>query len=369
MTSVLISGASVAGLAAAHWLRRAGCAVTVVERAPALRPGGQALDVRGVALDVLERGGQLAEARALRTTMRGMSLLNGAGAEQWRSTEETWSGGRLDGPDIEIFRDDLTELLHRHARDGVEYLFDDSATALEEDADGVRVEFLSGRRRTFDLVVGADGLHSAVRRLAFGPEERYVHHQGAYVAVFRAPNFLDLADWQIWQQEGDATLCVYPARGNAELRAFLGFRSGPLALDRHDAAAQQALLAERLGDLGGPAPQLLAAMREAPDFFFDVMAQIRMDSWSAGRVVLIGDAAHCPSPLSGQGSSLALAGAYVLADEVGRSGGDHRAAFAGYERRMRPFVTLNQALVKEISDGPPPEESMERAKNALALDA
>ncbi|MGW1838585.1 FAD-dependent monooxygenase [Streptomyces sp. NPDC002067] len=368
MPSVLISGASVAGLAAAHWLRRGGCAVTVVERAPAPRPGGQAVDVRGVALDVLERGGQLAGARELRTTMRGMSMLDGAGAEQWRSTEATWSAGRLDGPDIEIFRDDLTELLHRHARNGVEYLFDDSATALEQDADGVRVDFLSGRRRTFDLVVGADGLHSTVRRLAFGPEEAYLRHLGAYLGVFRTGNFLGLEDWQVWLREGDASLCLYPARGNTELRALLGFRSGPLPHDRRDTAAQQALLAEKLGHLGGPVPRLLAAMRQAPDFFFDAMAQIHMDRWSAGRVVLIGDAAHCPSPLSGQGSSLALAGAYVLADEVGRAGGDHRAAFTGYERRMRPFVTLNQALATENMDGPAPEESVAHAKNALRLD-
>ncbi|MEU3714170.1 FAD-dependent monooxygenase [Streptomyces catenulae] len=368
MTSVLISGASVAGLAAAHWLRRAGCTVTVVERALGLRPGGQALDVRGVALEVLERGGQLAEARALRTTMRGMSMLDGTGAEQWRSTEATWSAGPLDSPDIEVFRDELTVLLHRYAQDGVEYLFDDSATALAQDADGVRVDFLSGRRQTFDLVVGADGLHSTVRRLAFGPEERYTRHLGAYVGVFRSANFLDLADWQIWLQEGDASLCVYPTRDNGELRTFLGFRSDPLDLDRHDTAAQRKLLGEKLGHLGGPAPQLLAAMQEAPDFFFDAMAQIHMDRWSAGRVVLIGDAAHCPSPLSGQGSSLALAGAYVLADELGRSGGDHRAAFTGYERRMRPYVTLNQALALEHSEGPPPNEVIDRAKNALRLD-
>ncbi|MFF9479864.1 FAD-dependent monooxygenase [Streptomyces sp. NPDC014733] len=368
MTSVLISGASVAGLAAAHWLRRTGCAVTVVERAPGLRPGGQALDVRGVALDVLERGGQLAEARAARTTMRGMSMLDGSGAEQWRSTEATWSAGRLDSPDIEIFRDDLTALLHRHAQDGVEYLFGDSATALEQDADEVRVDFLSGQRRTFDLVVGADGLHSTVRRLAFGPEERYVHHLGAHLGVFRSANILGLEDWQLWLREGNASLCVYPTRDNSELRTILGFRSAPLALDRHDTVAQQQLLTEKLGHLGGPAPRLLAAMREAPDFFFDAMAQIHMDRWSEGRVVLIGDAAHCPSPLSGQGSSLALSGAYVLADEVGRAGGDHRAAFAGYERRMRQFATLNQALATEHPDGPAPDEAMDRAKNALRLD-
>ncbi|MFE0046712.1 FAD-dependent monooxygenase [Streptomyces albireticuli] len=369
MKTVLISGAGVAGLTLAHRLRRTGFAPTVVERAPAVRPGGQAIDVRGVALDVLDRAGILEEARGARTRLRGMSMLDPEGNERWRSTEMTFSGGRLDSADIELLREDLTGMLHRRALDeGVEFRYDDSVTALDERADGIRVAFERGEERTFDLVVGADGLHSNVRRLAFGPEQRYVRHLGAYLTVFSTDNFLGLDDWEVWLNEDSASYCLYPVRGNSELRATLGFRSEPIAYDHRDVERQKALMTERLAHVGWETPRLLAAMRNAPDFYFDAMAQIRMDRWTAGRVALVGDAAHSASPLSGQGTSLALVGAYVLAAELGETPGDHPAAFARYESRMRPFVGLNQALVDENPGGMPSEESLEKAKNGIALD-
>ncbi|CCH30442.1 FAD-dependent monooxygenase [Actinosynnema sp. NPDC047251] len=370
MKTALISGAGPAGLTAAHWLRRNGYAPTVVERAPGPRPGGQAIDVRGVALDVLDRMDLLTQAGELRTRLRGMAMLDAQGNEQWRSTEMTLSAGRLDSDDIEVLRDDLAALLHTRARDGVEYLFGDAITALDQDDDGVRVTFREAAPRTFDLVVGADGLHSAVRRLAFGPEEQFVHHLGAYVGVFSTENFLDLEDWQVWVHNDTrtASYCLYPARDNTELRATLGFAADPLDHDRHDVDGQKALIAERLADLGWETPRLLKAMWAAPEFYFDAMAQVRLDEWSRGRVVLIGDAAHCPSPLSGQGTSLALVGAYVLADELGRSD-DHRTALARYEERLRPFVALNQALATENPGQGASEESMAAAKRAISLDA
>lgn len=367
MKTALISGAGVAGLTAAHWLRRRGYAPTVVEQAPAPRPGGQALDVRGVALDVLDRMDLLDRARRKRTAMRGMTMLDADGGELWRSTEMALSSGRFDSGDVELLRDDLTDLLRDRARDGVEHVFGDAVTALAQDDRGVRVTFRRGEPRVFDLVVGADGLHSAVRRLAFGPEERFLHHLGSYVAVFSTENFLDLDNWQVWLRGDTATYCAYPAHGNTELRATLGFTSDPLDHDRHDVEWQKALMAERLGDLGWETPRLLKAMWASSDFYFDAMAQVRADTWSHGRVVLLGDAAHCPSPLSGQGSSLALVGAYVLADELGAAD-DPGAALARYERRVRPFAELNQALATENPGQGASEESVERAKHAFDLD-
>ncbi|MFH8366191.1 FAD-dependent monooxygenase [Streptomyces sp. NPDC018031] len=366
--TVLISGASVAGLATAYWLRQHGWAPTVVERAPAVRTGGHAIDVRGVAIEVLDRMGVLPQARQARTRMRGMSMLDGSGDEVWRSTEMTLSSGRLDSDDFELLREDLAGLLYERARPGAEFLFGDTVTALAEDEDGVHVSFEHAPSRTFDLVVGADGLHSTVRRLAFGDEARFLHHLGSYLGVFSTGNFPGLDDWQVWLQDGTASYCLYPVRGNTELRATLGFRSDPLGHDHRDTAAQRSLLADRMSHLGGDTPRLLKEMETAPDFYFDAMAQIRMDRWSAGRAVLVGDAGYCPSPLSGQGTSLALAGAYVLAGELAKAGGDHRVALPRYEERLRPFVALNQALATENPGGPAAEESVDRAKNALSLD-
>ncbi|MFG1942758.1 FAD-dependent monooxygenase [Nonomuraea sp. NPDC048826] len=366
MTTVLISGSGVAGPALAYWLRHHGIRATVVERAPALRPGGQAVDVRGVALDVVDRMGLLAPLREVRTQMRGMVMLDGDGNEIMRSTEHAISSGRLDSDDVEVLREDLTGLLYDRTKEDVEYLFDDSITALEQDEDGVRVTFGRSAPRTFDLVVGADGLHSTVRRLAFGPEERFVHHLGTYLSIFTAENFLALDNWQVWIREGQAGGGIYPVRDNTELRVNLGFESGPLPYDHRDLDAQRRLVAERCGGLRWEVPKLLEAMTTAPDFYFDAMAQVRMDTWSHGRVTLLGDAGYCASPLSGQGTSLALVGAYVLAAELAAAP-DHTTALSRYEERMRPFATLNQALATENPGGPAAEESIDRAKNAITL--
>lgn len=368
MQTVLISGGGIAGPALAYWLHRHGFGATVVERAPGPRPGGQAVDVRGVALDVVERMGLLERARSVRTRMRGMSVLDPEGREIDRSTEATLSSGRLDSDDIELLREDLVRMVYEHTRADVEYLFGDSVTALDEDGTGVRVDFAHGASRTFDLVIGADGLHSTVRRLAFGPEERFAHHLGSYLSVFGADNFLALEDWQLWLRDGDAGFGIMPVRGNTELRIAFGFESAPLARDLRRGDALRRLAADRLASLRWEGARLAEAARNAPDFYCDAMAQIRMERWSRGRVALLGDAGYCPSPLSGQGTGLALVGAHVLADCLARARGDHRAAYSRYERRMRPFVTLNQALATENPGGPASEASAAHAKNALSLD-
>lgn len=369
MQTVLISGGGIAGPALAYWLHRHGFEVTVVERAPEPRPGGQAVDVRGVALDVVERMGLLEQARRVRTRMRGMSILDPEGREVDRSTEMAFSSGRLDSDDIELLREDLVRMVYEHTRAEVEYLFGDSVTALDENETGVRVDFAHGASRGFDLVIGADGLHSTVRRLAFGPEDRFAHHLGSYLSVFSADNFLALDDWQVWLRDGDVGFGIMSVRDNAELRVAFGFQSAPLARDLRGGGALRQLVVDKLASLRWEGARLAKAAREAPDFYCDAMAQIRMDSWSRGRVALLGDAGYCPSPLSGQGTSLALVGAHALADCLARAHGDHRAAYARYERRMRPFVTLNQALATENPGGPASEASATHAKNAFSLDA
>lgn len=324
MKTVVVSGASVAGTAAAYWLGRHGYSVTMVERHPGLRPGGQAIDVRGPALDVLERMGLLAAAQEHKTRIRGASFVDRDGNELFRDTESTPTGGPVNSPDIELLRDDLVELLYGATQPSVEYLFDDSISTLQDDGDSVRVTFERAAAREFDLVIGADGLHSNVRRLVFGPEEQFVKRLGTHAAIFTVPNFLELDYWQTWHY-GDSTMAgVYSARNNTEARAALAFMDTELRIDYRDTEAQFAELQRRMAEDGWVRAQLLHYMRSAPDFYFDEMSQILMDRWSRGRVALVGDAGYCCSPLSGQGTSVALLGAYILAGELKAAGDDYQ---------------------------------------------
>ena len=195
--------------------------------------------------------------------------------------------------------------------------------------------------------MGADGLHSNVRSLAFGPESPFIRHLGLYLAIFTTPNDLGLDHWQLIHAVPGKSVTITSARENTEARAIFFFASPPLNYDHHDTRQQQDILASAFSTEQWEVPHLLKAMRNAPDFYFDSASQVRMDSWSAGRVTLLGDAGYCPSPLSGQGTSLALVGAYVLAGELQAAAGDHRAAFARYQQQMSGFVQQNQQIALE----------------------
>ncbi len=373
MTDVLISGASVAGATAAYWLGRHGYSVTVVERHPGPRPGGQAIDVRGPALGVLERMGLLAAAQKRKTQIRGASVVDRDGNELSRDTESTPTGGPIDSPDIELLRDDLVELLYGASQWSAEYIFDDTITGLDDDGATVNVTFERAPARSFDLVIGADGLHSNVRRLVFGPEEQFIERLGTHAAIFTVPNFLDLDYWQTWHY-GDSTMAgVYSARNNSEARAMLGFMDTDLRIDYLDTEAQFAELERRMGDDGWVRPQLLEYMRSAPDFYFDEMAQIKMDRWSKGRVALVGDAGYCCSPLSGQGTSVALLGAYILAGELATASQDgtvdYELGFANYHKEFNDYVRRNQWLVVDNIPGgaPIPQEVFDRIVSSITL--
>ncbi|OBH10714.1 FAD-binding protein [Mycobacterium sp. E1747] len=369
MTDVLISGASVAGATAAYWLGRHGYSVTVVERHPGPRPGGQAIDVRGPALGVLERMGLLAAAQKRKTQIRGASVVDRDGNELSRDTEATPTGGPIDSPDIELLRDDLVELLYGASQWTSEYIFDDTIAGIDDDGAAVNVTFERAPARRFDLVIGADGLHSNVRRLAFGPEEQFIERLGTYAAIFTVPNFLDLDYWQTWHY-GDSTMVgVYSARNNTEARAMLGFMDADLRIDYRDAEAQFAELERRMADDGWVRPQLLEYMRSAPDFYFDEMSQIKMDRWSKGRIALVGDAAYCCSPLSGQGTSVALLGAYILAGELAAAGDDYELGFANYHKEFNDYVKRNQWLVVDNIPGgaPIPQEVFDRIVSSITL--
>ncbi|MGZ3144045.1 FAD-dependent monooxygenase [Lentzea chajnantorensis] len=346
MSSVLISGASVAGPSLAFWLRRHGFDVTVVERSHTLRGGGYPIDIRGTALGVVERMGLLPRLREAHVDTQRITFLDAGGERVASIRPETITGGD-DHRDLEVRRGDLAEILYEVVRDDVEFLFDNSVVAMDDHDGGVDVTFRSGLQRTYDHVVGADGLHSAVRALTFGPEEQFHRYLGYCFAGFTLPNHLGLAhEALLWNEPGRAA-ALYAVGEEPTVHGFLSFTRAEAPFGAfHDPLAQRDLVAEVFAGDGWEVPRLVAAMRSAEDLFFDTVSQIRMPHWSSGRVALVGDAAYAPSFLTGQGSSLALVGAYVLAGHLGTAP-DHAAAFAAYERGTRPFVEANQNLVRE----------------------
>lgn len=351
--SVLISGASIAGPVLAYWLQRHGFEVTVVEKAGAVRGGGYPIDIRGTALDVVRRMGVLGALEAAHINSRRLTFLNPDGSMITSVDLQTVAGG-VEGRDLEVRRGDLTAILHNAIRDDVEFLFNDSIATLDDRADGVDVTFRSGAQGTFDVVIGADGLHSHTRSLVFGPEAQFHRYLGYCFAGFTLRNDFGLShEGVIWNTPGRAA-ALYAVGDGDELHGFLNFsrREPPFDAFR-DPSAQRDLVASIFTDNQWEIPRMVAAMRTAEDLFFDIVSQIRMPRWSTGRVALVGDAAYAPSFLTGQGTSVALVGAYMLARELATNHGrmatnhGHEAAFTAYERSTRAFVEMNQALVGE----------------------
>jgi 2-polyprenyl-6-methoxyphenol hydroxylase-like FAD-dependent oxidoreductase len=333
---VLISGAGVAGPALAYWLVRRGFDVTVVERAPELRTAGYKVDVRGAGTEVLRKMGLLEAAQAADTGMRQITYVKKDGRPLAALPADLLMGRR--GDDLEIMRWDLSRLMYDATRDDVEYVFGDAITSLE-DGD---VTFEKGAPRRFDHVVGADGLHSATRRLSMG--EVPLRHLGAYISIFTVPNTLGVEREEFMYFRPGRLAFAYAMDPAQPARVGLTFASPELDFDRRDVAGQKAMLHQAFAGLGWRVDEFLAAMDRTGDFYFDSLSQVELPSWSKGRVALLGDAAYCPAPASGQGTSLALVGAYVLGQHLGEPGG-----LTEYERRMRPYVEKNMAFGRKMA--------------------
>jgi 2-polyprenyl-6-methoxyphenol hydroxylase-like FAD-dependent oxidoreductase len=338
---VLISGAGIAGLTVAYWLSRYGFTPTVVEQAPSLSTGGYKIDVRGAALDVLRQMGIYDAVVAASTDMQGALLVDREGRVINRMSGDAF-GHRVE-KDVEIVRGTLCQILLDHVGD-VELRFDDAVQAITQSSDSIQVKFTKNGAGEFDLVIGADGLHSNVRQIVFGDESHFIRDLGLYLCVFSVPNYLNLDRMEVQYSELGRVAAMWSSRGDANAKACFGFAVPSTQIDLRDRAQQQQVLRTVYEGIGWEVPRLLGLMPSATDWYFDAAAQIHMPHWSQGRVVLVGDAAYCASPMSGQGTSIALIGAYALAGELVAASGAPETAFAEYEKVIRPFVNINQVL-------------------------
>jgi 2-polyprenyl-6-methoxyphenol hydroxylase-like FAD-dependent oxidoreductase len=345
---VLISGASIAGPVLAYWLNHHGFEVTVVERAPRLRrTGGHAVDLFRPAMEISERMGVLPRVEAMATRTTRLTV-HREGTSRPVRVDLTKIYQATSDRHVEIMRDDLSEIYHEATAADVEYVFGDSITDIDEgnDVDGDLVTFEHGAPRRFDVVVGADGLHSNVRRLVFGQVE--TAFVGAYLAVATVPK--SGLDGAFVNHLGPGRMAGrYGARHLADERVIFLFRERELDYHHHDLPRQKELLRAAFDGMHPEVDTWLGELDRTPAFYFDSITQLRMDSWSKGRVTLVGDAGFCPGPAVGGSTSLAVVGAYVLAGELAAAGGDHERAFAAYEREMAELVRLSRAFANRAA--------------------
>lgn len=361
---VLISGASMAGLSAACWFARLGHRVTVVERGDGLRPGGAPIDVRGRALGTAQRMGILARIDDEKVRILDPApVLDGTGT-QVATLDLRWFANETD-EDIEITRDRLNRILLSAIPGGVEFRFKASIASIVDGAGGVEVGFADGRQGRYDLVVGADGLHSNVRKLAFGPEKDYVRHFGHYVALVDLP-----ADRQ-WQRAmlnvPGLTIAVRDA-GDGPQGLMLA-ASPEIDYDYRDLEAQRGLIDRLLSRVDAwQVPAMRAAFIDpaAKGFYFDSVSQTHMPNWIRGNVAVIGDAGHCAALLSGMGTTLAMVSAEILANTWTEHAGRMETASPAYHAQLRPYVAQCQAFAAEGAPimVPPTQEALEE-RNAM----
>jgi 2-polyprenyl-6-methoxyphenol hydroxylase-like FAD-dependent oxidoreductase len=344
---ILISGASISGPVLAYWLTRYGFEVTVVERAPALRKtGGHAVDLFRPAMEISEKMGVLPKIEALATGTDALTMYR-EGARRAARIDLTKVVGATSDRHVEIMRDDLSEAYYEAGRDHVEYLFGDSITAISPDGE---VTFEHAAPRWFDVVIGADGLHSNVRRLVFGQDAGRTQFLGGYLAVLSVPKTLAREGEMVVHVGVGRLAGIYTAQPLDDARALFMFRSNQeLEYHYRDALRQQELLRTAFAGMHATVDGWLDELDRTPTFYFDSITQLRLDTWSRGRVTLVGDAGYCPGPAVGGSTSIAVLGAYVLAGELAQARGDYARAFAAYEREMADPVRRSRAMARGIA--------------------
>lgn len=334
---ILVSGGGIAGLSLAYWLEHYGFQTTVIEQAPSLRTEGYGIEFSGSGWDVAERMGLLPKIQERKLSAPYFIFKDKAGRSLVRLQMASFFEAVQDKM-VQIMRSDLQTTLFESVQGRVPIYFGNAIEQIEQHDQFVSVSFKNGTQEHFDLVIGADGLHSQVRRLVFGEEAQFARFLGYYFATCSLPNLDDFDQGAFMHLDHKRQVMIYPdGRGRyVGLFAFQAAYQGSIPQQQ-----RMAMLHEAYKGAGWVVPEMLASIADNRSVYLDSFSQIEMPTWSRGRVAVVGDAAYCPTLLSGMGASLAMGGAYILAQELHRCG-DYAQAFAAYEQRVRPFIEKKQ---------------------------
>ena len=339
--SVLVSGASFAGLATAFWMNRLGYRVTVVEIGKGLKMGGSPVDIREGTVDVVKRMGLLERIQAASLKTKAIDFLNAEGVAIAKMPADSAAPPEANS-EYEIERDTLLNLMFEDVKSDVEFIFDDSIVRVDESDDDLSITFRSGRQQSFSLLFGCDGNHSRVRSMCFGEESAYSHFLHNYFSITILDRLLIEPDTaQMYNVPGKVVMLN--AYNNKTDVIFCFHSEQEIAYSYRDQDEQRAIIVQQFRGEGWRTSELLDELSQSRDFYFDKMCQIRMPSWTRGRVALVGDAGYCASPAAGMGGSLAIVGATALGDAFEKHPRDFKAAFQEYNQSLRPFVEHVQA--------------------------
>jgi len=353
--TVLISGAGIAGPTLAYWLLQYGFEPTIIERAPSFREGGYVIDFWGLGYDVAEKMNLITQLGCRGYKADQLRLVNRSGRKVGGFSTEIFQSS-LGNRFLSILRGDLAAVIYETVAGKVETIFGESIKSIEEYEQGVEVLFRNQSKRRFDLVVGADGLHSVVRSLTFGSESQFEKNLGYFAASFTTDNYdpRDEGVYVCYSSPGKQ-IARFALRNNRTVFFLIFAARDRLGDNSNDGQLYTAKLDAVFGSDGWECKSILHAMHSCNDLYFDSVSQIRMPTWSKGRIALVGDAAYCPSLLAGQGSALAMAGSYILAGELKKANGDHVVAFKSYEEQFKSFIAQKQKAAERFGAGFAPE--------------
>lgn len=346
--NILISGAGIAGTTLAFWLKKFGVNPTIIESSPQLREGGYAIDFMGAGYDVAEKMELISELKEVDINFSNLVFVDSNNQEKGSMNYQKIKNF-LNGKAFTLLRSDLAKVIYQNLDKDVEIIFGDTITKVDQSEKEVSVTFKSGKTRNFDLLVGADGLHSNVRNLVFGNETQFEKYFGYYTSSFTIDDF-SLGDNAFSMYNVPyKQVAVYSKTGNKTTTFFIFTSPEKLSYQHHDIAKQKQILKSEFENSGWKCSQLLSQIDSATGFYFDSVSQIKMEHWHKGRVTLVGDAGYCPSLLSGKGSTLAMVGAYILAGELKQANGYYKTAFEQYEIMFKPFMEKKQKAARSFA--------------------